>query len=58
MGRDKHTHILFKITDCIIFCGVSELVLRGRNESEHIFMVLLAFVGSLNAAVPAACYCD
>ena len=32
---DKNRHVLNRIIDCIKFCGVHELALRGHNEDEH-----------------------
>ena len=32
---DKYRHVLNRIIDCIKFCGVHELALRGHNEVEQ-----------------------
>lgn len=46
------THVLFKIIDCVKFCGAFELALRGHDETESlenpgIFRGLVDFVVSL-----------
>ncbi|KAK0152292.1 Zinc finger MYM-type protein 1 [Merluccius polli] len=52
----KNRHILSRIIDCIKFCGVFELALRGHDESESsdnpgIFCGLVDFVASLDNAL-------
>ncbi len=52
MKRSKKQHILSRIIDCVKFCGVFELAMRGHDERESldnpgIFHGLVDFVTSL-----------
>lgn len=51
----KNRHILARLIDCVKFCGVFELALRGKDESEGsnnpgIFRGLVDLVASLDEA--------
>ncbi|XP_030267317.1 zinc finger MYM-type protein 1-like isoform X2 [Sparus aurata] len=53
---DKNRHILYKIIDCVKFCGAFELALRGHDESESsenpgVFKGLVDFVASLDSVL-------
>lgn len=53
---ERNRYILSRIIDCIKFCGVFELALRGHDETESsenpgIFRGLVDLVGSIDSAV-------
>ena len=53
---DKNRHILCKIINCVKFCGVFELALRGHDETDSsvnpgIFRGLVDFVSSLDTVL-------
>ena len=53
---EKNRHILSRLIDCVKFCGVFELALRGHDESESsdnpgVFRGLVNFVSSIDAAM-------
>ena len=53
---DRNRHILSRIIDCIKFCGLHELALRGSNESEDsenpgIFLGLVKMQSELDSTL-------
>lgn len=50
---DKNRHVLTRIIDCIRFCGVHELPLRGHDETQQshnrgVFLDLLSHTASFD----------